>query len=82
LVYRYFLREGWLPPDTTDQNWDAVTMGQMLFDDPPLVADPDFQKRRISLDIQALFFALGRTLADCLPQLKNRALTLADFAGW
>jgi hypothetical protein len=82
LVFRYFLREGWLPPGTTDESWEGVTMKEMLFDDPPLPSDPHFQKRRASLDLISLFFVLGRDLDDPFEQLKDDALTLAEFAEW
>jgi hypothetical protein len=44
LVFRYFLREGWLPPGTTAATWKTVTMGDLAFDDPPLPSEPHFQK--------------------------------------
>ena len=82
LVYQNFLREGWFPPGTTLQNWDELTMSDLLFDDPPLPGDPDFQKRRVSLDLRSLFYALGRQLADPFGQLKKKGETLAEFSKW
>jgi hypothetical protein len=82
LVYQDFLREGWFPPGTTLQNWDALTMSDLLFDDPPLPGDPDFQKRRVSLDLRSLFYALGRQLADPFNELRTKDETLAEFSQW
>ena len=82
ITYRYMLREGWLPPGTTAQSWPTVTMADLLIDDPPLPNDPHFQKRRVALDLQALYFALGHELADPFSQLKKDALTLGEFAAW
>jgi hypothetical protein len=82
LAYRYFLREGWLPPGTTEDNWDGLRMDQMMFDDPPLPSDPHFQKRRASLDLMALFFVLGHELEDPFDELSDDKLTLSDFAEW
>jgi hypothetical protein len=82
LVYRYFLREGWLPPGTTVETWPDVTMGDMVIDDPPLPDDPHFQKKRIALDLQNLFFVLGSGLASPLAQLKQEETTLGDLAEW
>jgi hypothetical protein len=82
LVYQNFLREGWLPSGTTAQNWSGLTMADMLFDDPPLPGDPNFQKRRVSLDLRSLFYALGRELEDPFGELKKKTETLGDFAGW
>lgn len=44
LLYRYFLKEGRLPTGTTGQNWDEVTVSELLFDDPPLPSDPYFRR--------------------------------------
>src|SRR5437868_4436030 len=82
LVFRYMLREGWLPPGTTDTGWDALTMGEMLFDDPPLPSDPHFQAKRVSLDLISLFFVLGHDLEDPFEQLTDKKITLGDFAEW
>jgi len=71
-----------LPPGTTLETWPTVKMQDLLFDDPPLPSDPDFQKRRVSLDLRALYYALGSTLADPFQQLKKKTLTLGDFAQW
>jgi len=81
-VFIYFLREGWLPSGTTNQNWEAVTMGAMQFDDPPLPADPNFQKRRIAMDLQVIFFNLGSQLGDCLDVLSDNQKTLGELATW
>jgi hypothetical protein len=80
LVYRYFLREGWLPSGTTDKTWSTVTMADMVIDDPPLPDDPHFQKKRIALDLQNLFFVLGSSVASPLAQLKAAATTLGELA--
>ena len=82
LVYRYFLREGWLPPGTTNTSWKKLTMSEMLFDDPPLPNAPTFQRRRAALDLMALFFVLGRDLDDPFEQLCDDSLTLDEFAEW
>jgi hypothetical protein len=81
-VFIYFLREGWLPVGTTKQTWKRVTMGDMEFDNPPLPADPHFQKRRISMDLQVIFFNLGSQLGDSLSVLSDDEETLGDFATW
>src|SRR5256885_14778742 len=82
LVYQNFWGEGWFPPEPPLQNWDALTMSDLLFDDPPLPGDPDFQKRRVSLDLRSLFYALGRQLADPFNELRTRDETLAQFSQW
>ena len=82
LTYRYMLREGWLPPGTAPNAWSSVTIAELLIDDPPLPGDPHFQKRRVALDLQSLYYALGGTLTDPFAQLKQGALTLGEFAVW
>jgi hypothetical protein len=82
LIYRYFLVEGWLPRGTTTGNWRDVTLRRMQIDDPPLPSDQDLQKRRISLDLQNLFFVLGSELESPIEQLKDDTLTLAALAQW
>jgi hypothetical protein len=82
LVYRYFLLEGWLPGGTTSGNWRDVTIQQMQIDDPPLPSDQDLQKRRISLDLQNLFFVLGGELESPIDQLRNDSVTLDQLAQW
>lgn len=82
LIYRYFLNEGWLPAGTTPDTWQGVTMGDMEIDDPPLPSDPHFQKKRIALDLQNLFFVLGSPIASPLAELKKKTRTLAELADW
>jgi hypothetical protein len=81
-VYIYFLKEGWLPRGTTKQNWKDVTMSEMEFDDPPLPSDPNFQKRRIAMDLQFIFFNLGSQLGDSLEILADSDETLGKLAEW
>jgi hypothetical protein len=82
IIYRYFLREGWLPQGTTATTWAEVKMGEMLIDDPPLPHDPFFQRARIASDLQNLFFVLGSALTSPFEQLKNDDLTLDSLADW
>jgi hypothetical protein len=82
LIYRYFLVEGWLPRGTTSGNWRDITIRKLQIDDPPLPSDQDLQKRRISLDLQNLFFVLGGELESPIGQLRNGAVTLNQLAQW
>lgn len=82
LIYRYLLNEGWLPRGTTTSSWRDVTLAEIDFDDPPLENDPHFQKKRVALDLQNLFFVLGSDLASPLGQLKRGESTLVDLADW
>jgi len=82
LVYRYFLVEGWLPRRTTPGNWRDVTVRRMQIDDPPLPSDQDLQKRRISLDLQNLFFVVGGVLESPIDQLRDGSVTLNQLAQW
>lgn len=82
IVYFYFLSEGWLPAGTTAENWEAVKMADMEMDDPPLPSDPHLQKKRISLDLQQMFFVFGSQLASPLGELQTGSLTLGKFSGW
>jgi hypothetical protein len=82
LIYRYFLVEGWLPRGTTTGNWREVTIRRMQIDDPPLPSDQDLQKRRISLDLQNLFFVLGGELESPIDQLRDGTVTLNQLAQW
>jgi len=81
-VFIYFLQEGWLPAGTTNKNWDEVTMDQIDFDDPPLPADPDFQKRKASMDLQVVFRSVGAHMPNALEILKDEEQTLGDLAKW
>ncbi|HEX5963168.1 MAG TPA: hypothetical protein VFY42_05555 [Gemmatimonadales bacterium] len=82
LIFRYLLVEGWLPRGTTAANWRDVTIRRLQIDDPPLPSDQDLQKRRISLDLQNLFFVLGGELESPIDQLRDGALTLNQLAQW
>ena len=82
LVYRYFLNEGWLPAGTTRNNWGAVLIRDLALDDPPLPADPHFQKKRVAMDLRNFFSILGSGLASPLEQLKRSTKTLDDLAEW
>jgi hypothetical protein len=81
-IYIYFLKEGWLPAGTTRQNWSQVTMSEIEFDQPPLPADPDFQKRKAGMDIQVIFLALGAHLPHPMEVLADGDQTLGDLAQW
>ncbi len=81
-VYYGFLANGWMPTGTTVDNWEAVTFGAMHFDDPALPSDPDFQKKRASLDIQHAFFLLNGAIKDPIDQLKQSETTLRQFSDW
>ena len=82
LVFHYFLFEGWLPPGTTPDQWEAVRMADMDLDDPPLPGDPDLQKRRIAFDLQNQFVLLGSRLASPLDVLRNGEATLGELGTW
>lgn len=82
VVFMYFLREGWLPPGTTPQDWKDVTMGEMEFDNPPLPSDGNFQKRKIALDLQFMFFNLNSQLGDSMEILADEEKTLGELATW
>lgn len=82
VVYRYFLREGWLPPGTTTRTWREVKVSDLGMDDPPLPSDRNLQKRRVSLDLQDLFEMLGGSIGSPLSQLKKKNLKLVEFARW
>jgi hypothetical protein len=81
-VFIYFLREGWLPSGTTNKTWSTVKMGDIDFDDPPLPADSDFQKRKVGMDLQVIFLNLGSHLPHPLDILSDKSSTLGDLAQW
>ncbi len=80
LIYKYLLREGWLPPGTTKRNWRNVQIGQLGIDVPALPSDPHLQKRRAALDIQDMFEELSSKLTSVLPELKKKSNTLLVLA--
>jgi len=81
-IYRYFLRQGWLPPGTTRHNWGDVTMKMLYMDDPPLPSDPHYQKKKAALDLQDHFLTFGGGIESPLAQLKKPTLTLRELAEW
>ena len=82
LVFRYFLNEGWLPAGTTKTNWGGVQISDLAIDDPPLPADPNFQKKRVAMDLRHFFSILGSGLSSPLEQLKRPTKTLHALADW
>jgi hypothetical protein len=82
IVYHVLLLEGWLPSGTTDKNWARVKIADLQLDDPPLPGAPDFQKKKLALELQAAFIRLGGNLRSPLPELKQGSETLADLARW
>jgi hypothetical protein len=60
-------------------NWQDVTMKQMEFDDPPLGGDPDFEKKKTALDLQAQYNALGIAVDSPLAVLKKVTATMKDL---
>ncbi len=38
LVLWFFIDHGKFPPETDNENWEAVTMSEMQWDDPPPTA--------------------------------------------
>ncbi len=78
-VYNFFESRSKFPPGTTTQNWTSVTMGQMLFDQPPLPANPHFEKRKLALEIQAWFGAMMLDLESPLEILKTPTKTMKDL---
>lgn len=79
-VLWYFAIRGRFPSGTTKQTWKAVTMAQMEFDDPPLVADPHFEKKKISNELNAIFNGIGIKVNSSLPILKAATKTMADLS--
>jgi hypothetical protein len=82
IVYGLLLLEGWLPSGTTEQNWTRVKIADLKLDDPPLPGAPDFQKKKLALELQAAFIRLGGNLRSPLRELKQGSETLADLARW
>jgi hypothetical protein len=82
IVYGLLLQEGWLPSGTTRENWGRVTIAELQLDDPPLPGAPDFQKKRLAVELQAAFLRLGGNLRSPLSELKRGEETLAGLARW
>lgn len=82
VVRNHLHLQGWLPPGTTKENWEKVTIDQLQLDDPPLPSDPHFQKKRLSLEFQAMFYSVGSKLKSPLQELKTPAKTLRDLSDW
>jgi hypothetical protein len=82
IVSNYFLHEGWLPKGSDPAEWRTVTFGEMDIDDPPLAADPHFQKTKIAVALQYAFSLVGGKLSSPLAMLKKSTATLGDLAQW
>lgn len=54
-------------------------MKEMIFDDPPLVGDPHFEKRKLSAQLQFRFNSLGVKVPSTLAILKKNSATMKDL---
>lgn len=82
LVYWFYFFRGKFPPGTTYGDFEALTMGDLQVDDPPLPGDPHFEKKKLAVELQFQFFQLGYRLASPLAEMKKKAKTLKAFHGW
>ncbi len=79
LVLWFFIDKGKFPPGTTMQNWQSRTMAEMQFDDPPLPAEPHYEKAKLALLLQAHFNDIGLTLTSPLALMKAKTKTMKDL---
>ncbi len=82
LIFQFFLHKNFLPPGTDNTNWGDVTIKGLALDDPPLDNDPNFHKRKVSLELQSFASILGGQLKSPIDFLKKPEKTLMEFATW
>ena len=78
-VYQFFDNRSKFPPGTTTENWIDVKMSDMLFDQPPLPANPHFEKKKLSKEMQAWFSEMKLKLKSPLTLLKTNSKTMKDL---
>lgn len=80
LIFPFFPEESKPYPDgTTPQNWKAVTMSKMLFDDPPTPGNPDAEKSSLAMLLQARFNKRGVKVSSPLSIFKDDAKTMEEL---
>lgn len=82
LVYFFYFFRGKYPPGTAYSNFEQLTMGQLQIDDPALPSDPDFEKKKLSVELQHQFFQLGYRLPSPLEKMRKASLSLGEFHEW
>lgn len=82
LVYWFYFFRGKYPPGTTYKTFETLTMADLQVDDPPLPGEPHFEKKKLALELQDLFFQLGYQLSSPLGEMKKRTETLDKFHAW
>ena len=81
-LYYFFRNRGKFPSGTKPQNWVGVKMSEMLIDDPPLPGQPHFEKRKLTLEIQAWFREMVLELKSPLALLKEKNKTMRDLVSF
>jgi len=79
LVLWFFIDHGKFPPETDNENWEAGTMSEMQWDDPPLPSDPNFEKRKLSQLLILQFNSMGLKLKSPLSMMKKKQKTMKDL---
>lgn len=79
LILWFFVDHGKFPPNTNKDNWQAVKMSEMQWDDPPLPNDPNFEKRKLSQLLQIQFNSMGLKIKSPLETMKKKQNTMKDL---
>ncbi len=79
VVFTLLVSRGKFPPGTTTRNWTEVLLGDLQIDDPPLFGDPNYEKKRLALELQLQFLDLGADLRSPLATLKKARSTVAEL---
>ena len=82
LVYWFYVFHGKFPPGTTYDNFEELTMGNLQVDDPELPGDPNYEKKKLALELQWQFDKLGYKLTSPLEEMKKKQKTLLEFHTW
>lgn len=82
MVYSFYQYRGKYPPGVTYQNFELTKMVELQVDDPPLPGDAHFEKKKLSTELQHLFFQIGYQLDSPLAEMKKSSNTIGEFHKW